>query len=145
MSSSAREIENLLYLYAERLDLGDLEGMAQMFAHAEFVGPEGEIHGAGSEAIGEIYTNFVRIYADGTPMTHHVTTNVIIEVEDNDQTATSRSYFTVFQATDDLALQPIIAGRYHDEFVRVEGRWQFSRRQMIPWLEGDMSHHQRYA
>ena len=143
MSSSAREIENLLYLYAERLDLGDLDGMAQMFAEADFVGPEGEVHGRGCDAIKEIYTSFVRMYADGTPMTHHVTTNVIIEVDDEAGTATSRSYFTVFQATDELALQPIIAGRYHDDFVYRDGCWQFSRRQMIPWLEGDMSHHQQ--
>ncbi len=143
MSSSAREIENLLYLYAERLDLGDLEGMAAMFAAAEFVGPEGEVHGRGCDAIKAIYTAYVRIYADGTPMTHHVTTNVIIEVDDEAGTATSRSYFTVFQATDELALQPIIAGRYHDDFTRSNGRWQFSRRQMMPWLEGDMSHHQQ--
>ncbi|MFT5482975.1 MAG: 3-phenylpropionate/cinnamic acid dioxygenase small subunit [Halieaceae bacterium] len=141
MSSSAREIENLLYLYAERLDLGDLEGMANMFAEAEFVGPEGEVHGRGSDAIKEIYTSYVRMYADGTPMTHHVTSNVIIEVNDDSATATSRSYFTVFQATDDLGLRPIMAGRYHDEFVCVDGHWQFSRRQMIPWLEGDISHH----
>jgi 3-phenylpropionate/cinnamic acid dioxygenase small subunit len=142
VSSSARDIENLLYLYAERLDLGDLEGMAKMFAHAEFVGPEGEVHGKGSDAIKDLYTSYVRLYTDGTPMTHHVTTNVIIEVDDDEQTATSRSYFTVFQATDDLALQPIIAGRYHDDFKVVDGHWQFSRRQMIPWLEGDLSHHQ---
>lgn len=145
MSSSAREIENLLYLYAERLDLGDLDGMANMFAEAEFVGPEGEVHGQGCDAIKAIYTTFVRMYPDGTPMTHHVTTNVIIKVDDEAGTATSRSYFTVFQATDELALQPIIAGRYHDEFTCANGNWQFSRRQMIPWLEGDMSHHQQRA
>ncbi|HYJ54992.1 MAG TPA: nuclear transport factor 2 family protein, partial [Mycobacterium sp.] len=33
MSDSAREIENLVYTYAERLDAGDLDGVAALFAH----------------------------------------------------------------------------------------------------------------
>ena len=33
MIDSAREIENLIYLYAERLDAGDLDGMADLFRY----------------------------------------------------------------------------------------------------------------
>ena len=33
MSDPAREIENLLYAYAERIDAGDLEAAADLFAH----------------------------------------------------------------------------------------------------------------
>lgn len=34
MASSETEIANLLHRYAERLDAGDLEGMAALFRHA---------------------------------------------------------------------------------------------------------------
>jgi len=34
MSDGAREIENLVYTYAERLDAGDLDGVAALFADA---------------------------------------------------------------------------------------------------------------
>ena len=33
MGDSARTIENLLYTYAERIDAGDLEGVADLFVH----------------------------------------------------------------------------------------------------------------
>ena len=40
MSDGAREIENLVYTYAERLDAGDLDGVAALFAHGRICGME---------------------------------------------------------------------------------------------------------
>jgi hypothetical protein len=40
-----------------------------------------------------------------------------------------------------LPLQPILAGRYHDRFVRTEGVWRFSERRYLIDLVGDVSHH----
>ena len=47
----------------------------------------------------------VRLLDDGTPKTKHVTTNAIIEVDDDAGTATSRANYAVTQATDELPLQ----------------------------------------
>jgi hypothetical protein len=52
------------------------------------------------------------LYDDGTPRTHHVTTNVIVDVVELAGTVTARSSVTVLQAVSDLPLQPIAAGRY---------------------------------
>jgi 3-phenylpropionate/cinnamic acid dioxygenase small subunit len=137
--SPEREIEKLIYRYAELLDLGDLPAVAQLFSRAQFLGPDGEVQGEGAAAIGDIYRAFTRLHDDGTPLTHHVTSNVIVELTGDE--ATARSYFTVFQATDELALQPIIAGRYHDAFAWDEQGWYFTSRQMLPRLMGDLSEH----
>ena len=139
--TSDREIENLLYRYAELLDLGDIEGMAKLFVHADFVDPDDQVLGSGAQVVDGIYRNFIQFYPDGTPCTHHVTTNAIIEVAEDDQSATARTYFTVFQATENLPLQAIIAGRYHDQFTRIYWHWCFTRRKMLPRLQGDMTHH----
>jgi len=56
-------------------------------------------------------------------------------------TASARSSYTVLQQTDALALQPIICGRYHDTFQRIDGRWWFATRTMFVDLVGDLSHH----
>lgn len=139
---SYREIENLIYNYAELLDAGDLEGMAQLFSHAEFFGPDGKIAASGADEFLAINRQAVKIYPEtGTPRTKHVTTNVIIEVNESADAATARSYFTVFQSTQDLALQPIISGRYRDGFERVDGNWRFRQRQTIPELFGDLAKH----
>ena len=91
-----------------------------------------------------LYRGSARIYDDGSPHTKHVTTNAIIEVEEGEQVATARSYYTVFQQVDDFPLQPIISGRYHDSFHCIDGRWWFDTRTMFVDLVGDLSRHLLY-
>jgi hypothetical protein len=135
-------VANLVYAYAERIDLGDFAGMAELFRHAAVTADGSSERAEGVEAVFAMYDSFTRRYEDnGTPHTKHVTTNLIIEVDEPAGTATCRSYFTVLQQTDALALQPIIAGRYHDRFERVDGAWRFSHRHIISELFGDLSQH----
>lgn len=75
------------------------------------------------------------------PRTLHLMTNVIVEVEEGASTAAARSYYTVLQQTDAIDLQPIIAGRYRDEFTMIDGTWWFGHREILIDLVGDLSHH----
>ena len=140
----ARTIENLLYTYAELIDAGDFEGVAALFRHGRIQGQEGgppETVFEGETAVRKLYAATTRRYDDGTPRTKHVTTNAIIEVDEQAGTATSRAYYTVLQATDGLPLQPIITGRYRDTFHRVDGEWWFDTRTMYVDQVGDLSRH----
>jgi hypothetical protein len=144
MADAAREIENLLYTYAERIDGGDLEGLADLFAHGRILASaDGPADRAivGRDRVLALYRASTRLYPDGTPRTKHVTTNAIIEVTDGATTGSARSYYTVFQRVDDAPLQPIIAGRYRDTFHRIDGRWWFDTRIMLVDLVGDLSRH----
>jgi 3-phenylpropionate/cinnamic acid dioxygenase small subunit len=136
----ATAITNLLYRYAELMDLGDFAGVAELFAHARIkVGLEeaGYVDAAGILAMWE---DTVIRYPDGTPRTKHVTTNAIVEFDGG--VATARSYYTVFQQVDDTPLQPIIAGRYHDRFEHVDGGWRWAERDYtLVDLVGDLSRH----
>ena len=138
-------VEALIATYAARVDLGDFAGVGEMFAHATYRAANGdEVSVAeGAAAVTAQFETLVRRYPDGTPRTKHVTTNVLVEVgvDGDPDLATSRSYFTVFQQTDELALQPIIAGRYHDRFERVDGAWRFADRLIFSDLIGDLRHH----
>jgi len=147
MPDGAREIENLLYTYAERIDAGDFEGIADLFAHGRILpSPDGSADVAfeGREQVLGMYEAATRRYEDGTPRTRHVTTNAIVEADDDAGTGSARSYYTVLQQTDALALQPIICGHYHDTFRRIDGRWWFETRTMFVDLVGDLSHHLLY-
>jgi len=145
---SAREIENLLYTYAERIDAGDLEGVAELFTHGRIHGQENgppETVFEGRDAVLGLYEMATRIYEDtGTPKTKHLTTNARIEVDDDAGTATARTSYAVTQATDDLPLQLIITGHYQDTFHRVDGRWWFDTRVMFIDQTGDLSHHLKF-
>ncbi|MCU1461880.1 MAG: hypothetical protein JWO37_1955 [Acidimicrobiales bacterium] len=135
-------ISNLVFTYAELIDAGDFQRLAELFAHAEFTSEGDPVSHHGTEQVLAIYERFTRRYEDGTPKTKHVTTNLIVQVDEEAGTATGRSYFTVLQAVPGaLALQPIVAGRYRDGFERVDGAWRFSARHIIIDLMGDLSHH----
>jgi uncharacterized protein (TIGR02246 family) len=141
-ADDVEEIRALIHEYAERIDTGDLDGLAALFTDATWGSPGRGKPLRGAEQVRRGYDG-VLLY-DGTPSTKHVISNVTIELTEDDAAA-ARSYFTVLQARPDLPLQPIIAGRYHDRFDRVDGRWRFADRQIIPDLIGDLSRHLREA
>ncbi|MEZ5569767.1 MAG: nuclear transport factor 2 family protein [Halioglobus sp.] len=144
--TASREIENLIYIYAERIDSGDLEGVAELFRYGEIVSTTYNTCHAGYDEVLSLYEQACRIYPDsGTPKTRHLTSNVIIEINDSGTAARTRSCFTVLQATETLPLQPIISGRYHDSFTLGTTGWQFARREMFIDLMGDCSAHLLYT
>ncbi|MCU1720535.1 nuclear transport factor 2 family protein [Pseudomonas sp. 5P_5.1_Bac1] len=143
MTDSAVAISNLLYQYAERLDCGDFEGAAALFRHAR-IKLAGDRPTLDSAQMLAVMRDLITLYPCGTPRTKHVTSNPIIEVDEAANRATVRSYYTVFQCTEGLPLQPITAGRYHDEFERVDGVWRFSFRDYgLQDAVGEMGFHLR--
>lgn len=139
MSNSATEIANLLYRYAELMDSGELEAVAALFDSAT-IKSQGTL--LDSQGLLEQWQQWVKIHPTGTPLTKHVITNPIIEVNEEANAATCRSYYTVLQATDTLPLQVVAAGRYHDEFERVAGLWRFRYRDYSLFdLKGDLRDH----
>ena len=139
-------ILNLLHTYAQRIDSGDLDGTAALFrdARVKTRGVPGGMTDA--DGVRQIWEQFVAIYPDGTPRTKHVITNPIVEFDDSGTRATCHSYYTVIQQTDDFPLQVVCAGRYHDEFEKVDGTWRFSFRDysMLD-LVGDFRAHAKVA
>ena len=141
--SSETAICNLLYRYAELMDQGRFEDIAtELFAHTSFiVGPEGTPT-LDSNAMLDIFRKTTIRYDGGSLQTKHVVTNPILEIDEEGGTAFCRSYYTVFQQTETLPLQPIVSGRYHDRFERVEGKWRFAERDYSKVdLIGDTSQH----
>jgi 3-phenylpropionate/cinnamic acid dioxygenase small subunit len=141
VTDAAVQIQNLVHRYAELIDRGDFDGLGDLLAGAEVGAADSPGSLTGHDAVVAMFTSSTRRYPDGTPRTKHVTTNCIIEVDDPAGTATCRSYFTVFQQVPALPLQPVIAGRYHDRFVRDDGVWRFAERRFWIDLVGDLSQH----
>ncbi|WP_341649193.1 nuclear transport factor 2 family protein [Thauera humireducens] len=142
MSTSATEIFNLLYRYAEAIDEGRLEDAAALFRHARIeTGAAGPLDADGLLAL---WRKILVIHPCGTPRTRHLVTNPILDIDEAAGTAQVRSCFTVMQATDDLPLQIIASGRYHDRFARIDGEWCFVERDYRQLdFTGDLSRHLR--
>lgn len=147
MSDAAREIENLVYMYAERIDAGDLDGVAALFAHGRICGMEDgppETVFEGTTRVRQMYDMATRVYDDGTPKTKHFTTNLILRVDEDAGTASGSAYYCVMQATPELPLQVIVTGRYRDTFHRIDGTWWFDTRIMFVDQVGDTSRHLKF-
>ena len=139
------QIRNLLGRYTERMDLGDFEGLGEIFRRARLTTFEGHLVAEGYEGVRDNYTNGTQMYG-GVPGTKHVTTNVQIELDEDAGTGWAKSAYVVFQATPDMPLQPIITGRYHDDFARDDdGTWYFTTRRFAVDSMGDLSNHLTYA
>lgn len=142
MSAAAEDraaVTDLIYRYAELIDAGDFDGVGQLLSHASFGGPRTPmVSGAGN--IAALFAMTTRRFDDGTPKTRHLVLNPMVALDGD--IATGRSTFCVVQATDRIALQPIVVGRYHDRFARdpIDG-WHFTERIADVEMVGDVSDH----
>ncbi|HEY7917394.1 MAG TPA: nuclear transport factor 2 family protein [Acidimicrobiales bacterium] len=141
MTDAATALGNLIARYAELIDEGDFDGVADLLGEAAVGQGDSPSLLTGRDALAALFTSTTRRYPDGTPRTKHMTTNLILEIDEEAGTAAARSYWTVFQAVEGLALQPILAGRYHDRFERDGQAWRFSERRYLIDLVGDVSRH----
>lgn len=133
------QIRNLLFRYAEAIDAGDLAALRDLFEHAVITldgGAEWRGRRVGGDDSRPGPWRATR-HGGGPKGTKHLVTNVIVEIAAGGDEAATRSSFTVIQATPELPLQPIISGRYHDGFRRVDGDWRFVSRRYIVDLVGD--------
>ncbi|HLY39517.1 MAG TPA: nuclear transport factor 2 family protein [Candidatus Binatia bacterium] len=131
-------ITALIHGYAERLDGGDLDGVAALFADATYGRAGGPLRRGSADVRAALA--IVKLH-DGSPRTKHVITNLVVDVDEARDTASARSYFTVLQATPALPLQVIVAGRYEDRFDRAGGEWRFRARVIHVDLVGDVREH----
>ncbi|MGA6205752.1 nuclear transport factor 2 family protein [Nocardia testacea] len=145
-------IRDLIFAYSHLIDRGALDEVAELFADAVYgrcdgAGvPIGEPIVADARAVLAANRRFIKMHGDpGSPRTKHLTTNVRVRVADTNTEATALSYVTVVQAAGELPLQPILTGRYFDEFARDAGGWRFTRRLFCIDHTGDLGEHARRA
>lgn len=133
-------IRALIAEYATRLDAGDLDGVAALFADATFRSARDGRTREGAAAVRRMYEPVV-IYDDSTPRTKHLLGNIALEVDATRGTASSICTFTVLQAAPGNALHAVLVGRYEDAFARVGRSWRFAERLVHPDLIGELSGH----
>jgi hypothetical protein len=141
MSDSKDAILRLMNNYCYMIDAADMDGFAKLFEHGTYhvLGdPDGIRNGPGE--VLELLKH-VTLY-DGKTHTKHVLSNVQIDVDEANGTATALSYVTVYQAVPpDFPLQAIFVGHYHDRFERSDSGWRIRQREISPDLIGDLSFH----
>ncbi len=151
----ARQVlEETMYRYCEAIDLADIETVGNIFAAGALINQDGS-ETRGPAAVTKLFSEMIIFYDnDGnevpyankacSPRTRHVTSNIIMELDNNVELASVRSYFTVYQTIHDENVI-IAGGRYHDRFERDPYGWHLIERRILIDNRGDMSHHLKSA
>jgi len=134
------QIRALIHAYADRIDDGDFDGVADLFAHARVIAGNGMTF-EGRDTLRDLWRNSVITYEDGSPCVCHVISNVTIDVDPGGTTASASSYVTVHQALPDFPLQVVAVSRHRDRFEKVDGAWRFRERRDRQVLVGDLRRH----
>jgi hypothetical protein len=143
--SDGDQVRNLLGRYCERLDAGDVDGVGALFAAGRLTTEDGAVLAAGAEEVAEFYRRGTQLH-EGSPRTKHLVVDTVLDPADDGSSIVARSSYVVLQALEgQLALQPIIAGRYVDSFDREAAGWTWVERRFAVDLVGDLSHHLAYS
>lgn len=137
MSSDHWEISNLIARYAELLNLGRIEEVGELFRYGRITSEGNPNTYTGTDEIVAMYRESV-VFPEKVPDTLIFTSNLQIEVDG--ERATGKAYFMAVHQTE-RGVGTVLAGRYHDRYAKIDGRWWFEHRHMWPDLTGDLSTH----
>ncbi len=140
-----REIEQQIYRMGYALENGDFEQVGRLLRHATFGADRlGRRILKGSEAIRDQYRSTNITYPGHGRATREMYTNVLIEVDLDAGTARSTTAYTVAQqipGAPGARFELLVAGRYEDEWARIEGGWAWTDRYIVVQFKNDLDGH----
>lgn len=137
MSSAADDkdaIREVMARYCHAIDACRFADVAGLFAEdGEWITNYGRAKGRGE--IEALITSVVPKPGEG-PQRKHYITNILIEL-DGDRAKTASDYLVVRESENGLL--PVMGGRYHDAFVKRDGKWMFARKELEHHIWGNMA------
>lgn len=127
-------IRETMARYCHALDSGRYDDVAALFTE------DGEWttdydSSTGRAAIEAMLTRNVPRKGEGPQRVHYVA-NSVVEVSGDTAKAVA-NYLIVRESENGLI--PVMCGTYHDDFVKLGGRWLFRRKELIHNIAGDMA------
>jgi uncharacterized protein (TIGR02246 family) len=123
------EIQALSAEFAYRIDQGDMETTADLFAEHGSYGRRGETTSVGREAIRSVYK---ALKANNKNTTRHLFSNFRIKLE-TPMRASGTCGMVMYAGAGELPLpvKPVLVQDFHDVYVKVDGRWLFQSRAVV--------------
>ena len=140
--SSHREIERQIYLIGYHLEAGEFAEMAEILSHATFEADKiGRGAFKGRDQIRQQYERTNMVYPEGGRRTKEVYSNILIDIDLDASKAASTTSFTVAQQVPGGPFDLLVAGRYEDEWERVDGKWRCSDRYVFAQYHNNLDKH----
>ncbi len=140
--ASQREIEQQIYRIGHYLEVGDFENVAEILSHATLGADKiGRRSFKGRDEIRDQYIRTNIVYPEGGRRTKEVYSNILVDIDLDAGTARSVTSFTVAQQVPDQPFELLVAGRYEDEWARIEGAWHCTDRYIVTQYHNDLNRH----
>ena len=131
-----------MYRYAACIDSGDFDGVADLFANGHYSQPNGDITIRGRDEVRRAFDTVI-LYEDGTPRTHHIITNIVVDVAEGTADASGSCYVAVVQGIEGRPIETVLVGRYVDKYRKTASGWELADRCFHADFKGDLSRHTR--
>ncbi len=128
-TADLQDIQALSAEFAYRIDQGDMETTADLFAVDGVYGRRGETSSVGREAIRSVYR---ALKANNVNTTRHLFSNFRITLESPTRASGSCS-MVMYAGAGELPqpVKPVLVQDFHDAYVKVDGRWLFQSRAVV--------------
>lgn len=144
MLAAHREIEQKIYRMGYALEDGDFAEVGRLLRHATFGADRiGRAVIRGETEIREQYARTNRTYPGRGRATREMYTNVLVDIDLERETARSTTAYTVAQQVpdSDRPFALLVAGRYEDEWRRIDGEWHWTDRYIVVQFKNDLDAH----
>lgn len=129
-------IRHLLIEYGRTLDARDFKAFSELFANETGEWDGGMGVARGPAAIRKMMEDTIGKNTGGMASpNYHVFSNVVIQVDSDTATASSKWSFVV--QGEDNRPEWIYLGNYHDKLIREDGRWKFLQRRITGAIPGN--------
>jgi len=142
--ASQREIEQRIYRMGYHLEDGDFDAVGDMLADATFGADRiGRRVFRGRDEITQQYRRTNIVYPEGGRRTKEIYSNIVVDIDVESGSAASTTSFTVAQQVPGEAFSLLVAGRYEDQWERVNSTWRWVDRYVIAQYANDLDKHMR--
>ena len=130
------DVRTTLHQYCDYFDSADFEAFAELFENGRWF----MVSQPGSGPVRKWIADHVVLY-DGSPLTRHEVTNLIVEPGRTRDEATFRCYVAIWQHVPERESRLLAHARFSGAFFDTSGRWQWREHAMnVDWA-GDLSTH----
>jgi hypothetical protein len=141
---SQRQIERMIYEVGYAIEAGDFARVGELMGDATMGADRiGRKAFRGAKEITDQYSRTNIVYPERGRATKEIYHNILVDIDLDADEARSVTSYTVAQQVPDEVFALIVAGKYEDEWERVDGTWRWRDRYVVVQYHNDLNRHMR--
>jgi hypothetical protein len=139
---SQRQIERMIFQVGYAIEAGDFQRVGEIMGDAT-LGADliGRRVYRGAEQIRDQYARTNIVYPDRGRASKEIYHNILVDIDLDHDRATSVTSYTVAHQPPDQPFEILVAGKYEDQWERVDGEWRWRDRYVVVQFKNNLDRH----